>query len=82
MMQATKEFRYAESPEAQVLELPMPAIVLSYALCCCTGMPAIWRARRVAVHRQKLYAWIRSLRSREVQLWLPKQDEFGVSLNR
>ena len=81
MMQATKEFRYAESPEAQVLELPYAGNVLSMLVLLPRDANSLAAFER-SLSSDKLYAWIRSLRSRQVQLWLPKfktTSEFSLN---
>jgi serpin B len=81
MMQATKEFRYAESPEAQVLELPYAGNDLSMLVLLPRDASNL-AALEQSLSPDKLYAWIRSLRSREVQLWLPKfktSSEFSLN---
>jgi serine protease inhibitor len=81
MMQVTKEFRYADSPEAQVLELPYAGDDLSMLVLLprdANGLAAFEQT----LSPDKLYAWIRSLRSREVRLWLPKfktTSEFSLN---
>jgi serine protease inhibitor len=81
IMQAAKEFRYAESPEAQVLELPYAGYDLSMLVLLPRAANSLAALER-SLSPAKLYAWIRSLRSREVQLWLPKfktTSEFSLN---
>ena len=81
MMQATKEFRYAESPEAQALELSYAGNDLSMLVLLPRDANNLAAFER-SLSPDKLYAWIRSLRSREVQLWLPKfktTSEFSLN---
>jgi serpin B len=81
MMQTTKEFRYAESPEAQALELPYAGEDLSMLVLLPRDTNSLAAFER-SLSPDKLYAWIRSLRSREVQLWLPKfktTSEFSLN---
>ena len=81
MMQATKEFRYAESPEVQALELPYAGDDLSMLVLLPRDANSL-AAFEQSLSPDKLYAWIRSLRSREVQLWLPKfktTSEFSLN---
>ena len=71
LMQLTKKFRYAESPELQVLELPYAGNDLAMVVLLPRtgdGLAALEKSLTPA----KLAAWTTGWRSREVQLWLPK----------
>jgi serpin B len=81
IMQAAREFRYAESPEAQALELPYAGDDLSMLVLLPRDTGSLAAFER-SLSPDKLYAWIRNLRSRDVQLWLPKfkmTSEFSLN---
>jgi len=81
MMQTTRKFRYAESPEAQVLELSYAGDDLSMLVLLPRDANSLAAFER-SLSPGKLYAWVRSLRSRELQLWLPKfktTSEFSLN---
>ena len=81
MMQITKQFPYAESPEAQVLELSYAGNDLSMLVLLPRDNNSLAAFER-SLSPDKFYAWIRSLRSREVQVWLPKfktTSEFSLN---
>ncbi len=81
MMQVTKKFRCAELPETQVLELPYAYYDLSMLVLLPQDVNGL-AALEQSLSPGKLDAWSKGLRTREVQLWLPKfktTSEFSLN---
>lgn len=71
MMRQTHEFRYAETPEAQILELPYAGGELAMVLLlpkAIDGLPEL----ETQLSQEKVDKWLAKLKSRDVQTLLPR----------
>jgi serine protease inhibitor len=81
LMRANGKYRYAETPDIQVLELPYAGHDLSMLILLPRQVDGL-AALETSLTLEKLAAWRKDLATRPVQLWLPKfKLESQFSLN-